>query len=746
MLSDFAPERASLSTGITINSPVLERNKSVYSVPTATEQTVYDAEYPAPGVSAQYGKLYDDLSGNKIQFYTGELSGSVVDVHQYFVDNNNPYIGDWDVYNSQHNITQSINQNTFNHSDWNVLLNNVSKSVESNVRKHIEYVWGTTGSITSSAELQDSYLSLRSYNISRYEGSKTTSLLYNTYTSASLTYAGDDSFGKTAAIDHNSYKLAWLKLIPTQSLNFYDKTSLSLKYLVDKDNQVTELNSYNNNICEIQNIFKSGTPTIFSITQPGQNKLDGDKLIWKGGYSFSPIIYRENGEILNFTYDNYLYTTSLPLGFLGTDPNTLEYSFNGGQYPPNTPVQNKPGTNFYKINGVPSLTGDVIVDKVIPYSSWPYNNTPKLNYTSYPPNWNSGGGIPGPSYRFSMFNINNFTTPQQTTSGKIDGFFNEPAVTSFNNTIYKISRNGTYNISAGVEFYIRLQDIAAGWHIFKAALVLEKATPDGYSTDTWTALKIADSIVINFENLNRGLFDPATNTFRIDPPSSDEASLTNRMILNYTDNLVAGDYLRISFYLIDIANMATVSNAGTMRWRNMYWSVKDTVNTSIKYIYTDSYTSTTPFFTLSTTYKTNDTLIFNTVSSAYFYSSSFTNTSANYSPIINKMSVQPLDLIKFGQFEAPEPYYEVKEVTDIGTGGSHSYKVVVTDSIISSATLAANNFAIFRPKLDETSVILEGRKAIGTEEIPQSLLIPYDASTTLKNSIGSIVKSLNTTI
>jgi hypothetical protein len=746
MLSDFVPERASLSTGITINSPVLERNKSVYSVPTATQQTVYDAKYSAPGISAQYGKLYNDLSNDKKQFYTGELSGSVVNVYQYFTDNNNPYLGDWDVYNSQHNITQSINQNTFAHSDWNVLLNNVSKSVASNVRKKIEYIWGTTGSITSSAELQDSYLSLRSYNISRYEGSKTTSLLYNTYTSASLTYAGDDSFGKTAAIDHNSYKLAWLKLIPTQSLNFYDKTSLSLKYLVDSANQVTELNSYNNNICEIQNIFKSGTPTIFSITEPGQNKLDGNKSIWKGGYSFSPIIYRENGEILNFTYDNYLYTTSLPLGFLGTDPNTLEYSFNGGQYPPNTPVQNKPGTNFYKINGVPSLTGEVIVDKVIPASNWPYNNTPKLNYTSYPPNWNSGGGIPGPSYRFSMFNINNFTTPQQTTSGKIDGFFNEPASTSFNNTIYKISRNGTYNISAGVEFYIRLQDLAAGWHIFKAVLVLEKATLDGYSTDTWTALTTADSIVINAENTGRGLFDPATNTFRIDPPSNTEASLTNRMILNYTNNLVAGDYLRISFYLIDIANMATVSNAGTMRWRNMFWSVKDTVNTSIKYIYTDSYTSTTPFFTLSTTYKTNDTLIFNTVSSAYFYSSSFTNTSVNYSPIVNKMSVQSLDLIKFGQFEAPEPYYEVKEVTDIGTGGSHSYKVVVTDSIISSATLAANNFAIFRPKLDETSVILEGRKAIGTQIIPQSLLIPYDASTTLKSNIGSIVKSLNTTI
>ncbi len=168
-----------------------------------------------------------------VVFFNGELSGSTVNISQYFEDNYNPYLGDWNVWNAQHTISQSINQNTFAHSDWNVLLNNVSQSVTSSVRRDIQYFYGTTGSITSSAELQDSYLSLTSYVNSRYDGSKVTSLTYNTYTTSSSVWPGDDSYGKTAAIDLNTFKVAWVKNIPSQCLNFYDKTSISLKYLVD---------------------------------------------------------------------------------------------------------------------------------------------------------------------------------------------------------------------------------------------------------------------------------------------------------------------------------------------------------------------------------------------------------------------------------------------------------------------------------------------------------------------------------
>jgi len=308
MLNDFVPERTSLSTGVTINSPVLERNKAPYSKPTAATQSVYEANYDIASMSSQYGTFYNALSAsnNTKAWYDGNISGSVVDINQYFEDNYNPYLGDWNVYNSQHTINEYINQNTFLHSDWNVLLNNVSESVDSQYRRRIEYFYGTTGSITYPAELQDSYLSLRSYNTSRYDGSKITSLLYNTYTSGSYTgsdgftiQTGDKSFGKTAAIDLNVRKIGLFTRIDN-SLFLSGKNNVALKYLVDEFGGLTELNQLNKHWEEIQNTFVAGdytTVALFDNKKFGNQKFtDGVKPIFDSGYSYYPILYYSGSE------------------------------------------------------------------------------------------------------------------------------------------------------------------------------------------------------------------------------------------------------------------------------------------------------------------------------------------------------------------------------------------------------------------------------------------------------------------
>jgi hypothetical protein len=51
------------------------------------------------------------------------------------------------------------------------------------------------------------------------------------------------------------------------------------------------------------------------------------------------------------------------------------------------------------------------------------------------------------------------------------------------------------------------------------------------------------------------------------------------------------------------------------------------------------------------------------------------------------------------------------------------------------------NFAILRLKPDETSVIINHKKNFG--EVSQTILIPQDASATLKESVGDIFKQLN---
>ena len=76
MLKDFVPARTNALTGITIKSPVLERNKIKVSHPKVTQQTIYNANYKGPVISEEKNNYYNHVEGNKAVFYTGEFTGS----------------------------------------------------------------------------------------------------------------------------------------------------------------------------------------------------------------------------------------------------------------------------------------------------------------------------------------------------------------------------------------------------------------------------------------------------------------------------------------------------------------------------------------------------------------------------------------------------------------------------------------------------------------------------------------------
>jgi hypothetical protein len=295
MLKDFIPARSNALTGITIKSPILERNKIAVHQPKITEQQVFEAGYEGPTIQEDKSYYYDVISGDKSSFYSGQLTGSYFNINDYFENSNpNPYL----------HPTTSINLNEFNHTDFNVTLNNVSSSIPSISRQKLETKYITSNSkvfssgsdITSIAELQDSNLSLLGYNNSRYNGTKLTSLKYNTYSSSSLTYGGDTSFGKTAVIDKYTRKIGlFTQINPNPYLGVPQRNNVSLTYLVDESGSLTELNKRNKHWVELQNIFKTGeelTVALFDNQKfSNQKSTDGDKLIFNSGYSYSPIIY-----------------------------------------------------------------------------------------------------------------------------------------------------------------------------------------------------------------------------------------------------------------------------------------------------------------------------------------------------------------------------------------------------------------------------------------------------------------------
>jgi len=291
MLKDYVPARANLSTGITISSPVLERNKWVFANPSSTSEIeVEDGTINGPSIQTEYTDLYEGINyNNKVAYYDGNLTGSKINVHSYFVSGNvNPYLSNIDVWNAQHPISESIDLNKFAHSDYNVMLNNVSKSLTSRVREDIQFIPGTTQSILTKAELQDSYESLKSHQLSRYEGTKLSSEKYNIYT------PGDISFGKTATIDKNVSKLGlFSEITPNKFLP--KRNDAVLKYLVDIDGNLTELNLRNTHWEEVQNTFIAGNTG--SVSQfnnqlySNQKTTDGEKIIFDSGYTYSPLLY-----------------------------------------------------------------------------------------------------------------------------------------------------------------------------------------------------------------------------------------------------------------------------------------------------------------------------------------------------------------------------------------------------------------------------------------------------------------------
>jgi hypothetical protein len=291
MLKDYVPARANLSTGITISSPILERNKWVFANPSSTSEIeVEDGTISGPSIQTEYTDLYEGINyNNKVAYYDGNLTGSEINVHNYFASGNiNPYLSDIAVWNAQNPSSESIDLNKFAHSDYNILLNNVSKSLTSRTRQDIEYAFGTTQSIISSVELQDSYESLKSHQLSRYEGVKISSLEYNNYND------GDISFGKTATIDKNVNKLGLFSEIKS-NIFLPKRNDAVLKYLVDIDGNLTELNLRNTHWEEVQNTFIAGD--IGSVSQfnnqlySNQKTTDGEKIIFNSGYTYSPLLY-----------------------------------------------------------------------------------------------------------------------------------------------------------------------------------------------------------------------------------------------------------------------------------------------------------------------------------------------------------------------------------------------------------------------------------------------------------------------
>lgn len=340
MIKDFTPARANLSTGVVIKPHILERPKYprhepdliryeytgsidtafiTASVPQGVEyETAYSMSIMTPsGSTTKY-------QPNHLAQFTGEYQGSSFEA----MPHNSPIVFEQtEVSNVVPINTESL---SVNRESWyyvtyslDPLFNNVTESRRSTQFYDLDYTYNQVlpvnyGLVTQSmyevsidnpqydspyvpwAQIQDSNYESKVYTIPRYEGSKTISRLYSTYS------VGDSSYGKTAAIDKIRNQYAYLVDIYTASLTLPSRSNAQIKYLLDNTENVLDLTKENNNIFEVQNLYKGGEVvniSLFDYTDQSTTILSNKQVeLYEGGYRYLPILHNILGTATAFSW------------------------------------------------------------------------------------------------------------------------------------------------------------------------------------------------------------------------------------------------------------------------------------------------------------------------------------------------------------------------------------------------------------------------------------------------------------
>lgn len=313
-LKDFTPARTNVATGIIIKPHLLERPNVKMPSPSTTRHNNQSGSIDTLFITASNGgnysqSLYNYTINSNVgdvsmlsdarDFFTGELPSSSIFINDDFdINNYNPFaVG----YNSE--LTSSFSESIWN-VNFNPLLNNVEKNQISNTRRLLT-ILDNGNKVTESIQYQDFTDSYVRHARPRYNGSITTSTLYNVFSN------GDTTFGKTAAINKNTRQFAFFSEVVASGsdlLSMPERSNVYIKYLIDETGSLTELTRRNYdiltedqkyNLYQVQNIFK-GEETInvslFDNQNPSRQQfLDGNKHIFAGGFRFHPVLWNRTG-------------------------------------------------------------------------------------------------------------------------------------------------------------------------------------------------------------------------------------------------------------------------------------------------------------------------------------------------------------------------------------------------------------------------------------------------------------------
>lgn len=344
MIKDFIPAKSDIATGFVVKSPILERNKALIFEP-VLNTSYFEGELNTAFISGtnpvstnlltSNTKEYSYVSGAFIvnnndnkEWFTGDLKGNNITIHKQS-DKNIVYEN-----NTIDPANLGINSN-YSQIPINPILNNVEKYKKNTKYLNVDYSNNINLAINNDlitaslldgiedplifADIQESNYSLSRHIIPRYLGSKTISKTYNKWNE------GDKSYGKTAAIDKKSTRFAYFQEITSQSLTLPGRTNAYIKYLIDKDSNITELTRQNKSLFDVQSIFNIEKVDIIlddNLSPSKQQQLDGLKNIYIGGFRYEPVLQNIVGS---HKFLEYTYETDITVPNISGSGSTFQY-------------------------------------------------------------------------------------------------------------------------------------------------------------------------------------------------------------------------------------------------------------------------------------------------------------------------------------------------------------------------------------------------------------------------------------
>jgi hypothetical protein len=204
-------------------------------------------------------------------------------------------------------IEPYLSEPNFYNSDNNALLNSISDQRENSFALDVDYTYGTTPPINfgllisgtaTHATVPDSNYTSKKSTLLKYDGSKSTSQLLNTWTQ------GDTgTYGKLPTVESLKTYIAYCDGINGWPPEHENASAMNVIYLIKADGTVVIPNTSKDSLSIMQQIFQTGERVIINTKNVNISPLDPYRTVIRGGSHIEPILYTQFGQLPNVTWN-----------------------------------------------------------------------------------------------------------------------------------------------------------------------------------------------------------------------------------------------------------------------------------------------------------------------------------------------------------------------------------------------------------------------------------------------------------